>query len=202
MKDTHRLRMIGASNHCLENREINDYYATDPECVKDLLLLEDFNDDILEPCVGEGHIANVLKLHNKRVIAFDIINRGYPGTQIKDFITSNIVVKDIDIITNPPYKDAKTFVEQSLRSIKEGNKVAMFLKLIFLESQDRLQLFRDNPPKTIYVYSKRMACAKNGNFIGENGKPVSSAIAYAWFIWVKGFKGDPVIKWIERGVKI
>lgn len=25
----------------------------------------------------------------------------------------------------------------------------------------------------------------------------SSAVAYAWFVWEKGFQGDPIIKWIN-----
>lgn len=68
----------------------------------------------------------------------------------------------------------------------------MFLKLTFLEGQARRKLFEENPPKIVYVFSKRVKCAKNGNF--ENIS--SSAVAYAWFIWVKGFKGEPVIRWI------
>lgn len=30
-------RMLGASNHCLDAREENDFYATDPEAVEALL---------------------------------------------------------------------------------------------------------------------------------------------------------------------
>ena len=32
---------------------------------------------------------------------------------------------------------------------------------------------------------------------GKFEKYPSSAVAYAWFVWEKGFKGDPVIKWIN-----
>ena len=46
-----------------------------------------------------------------------------------------------DIITNPPYKYAKEFVEKSLELIREGGKVAMLLKLTFLEGQKR-QVFQ------------------------------------------------------------
>ena len=70
----------------------------------------------------------------------------------------------------------------------------MFLKLQFLEGQKRKQLFLKNPPKTVYVSSSRLYCAKNGEF--ERYKD-TKAIAYAWFVWVKGFMGDTVIKWIN-----
>ena len=67
----------------------------------------------------------------------------------------------------------------------------MFLKVLFLEGQKRKKFFIDNPPKVVYVYSKRQKCAKNGDFnIG------ASAVAYAWYVWEKGYNGDTIIKWI------
>lgn len=98
----------------------------------------------------------------------------------------------MDIITNPPYKYAKEFVEHALSISISGVKVAMFLKLTFLEGKARRNLFEKYPPKTVHVFSNRIKCAKNGNF-EETG---SSAVAYAWFIWEKGFKGKPTIEWI------
>lgn len=69
----------------------------------------------------------------------------------------------------------------------------MFLKLTFLEGKERKEFYKENPPKKIYVASGRLNCAKNGNFDDYS----SSAVAYAWFIWEKGFKGSPVIDWIN-----
>ena len=97
----------------------------------------------------------------------------------------------IDIITNPPYKYCSEFILKSLDCIEEGHKIAMFLKLTTLEGQKRYEeIYSKFPPKTIYVYSKRKECAKNGKF-GN-----SSAVCYAWFVWVKGYQGDTVLKWI------
>lgn len=73
-----------------------------------------------------------------------------------------------------------------------SDKVAMFLKLTFLEGQKRKKLFEKYPPKTVYVFSQRQTCAMNGNFEDAD----SSAICYCWFVWQKGFTGAPTIKWI------
>ena len=80
-----------------------------------------------------------------------------------------------------------------------GVKVAMFLKLQFLEGQARKELFLKNPPKVVYVSSSRLGCAKNGEFkVGKNGEfMIESAVAYAWFVWEKGYKGDTVIRWVN-----
>lgn len=53
---------------------------------------------------------------------------------------------EFDIITNPPYKFAREFVEKALEVVADGQKVAMFLKLTFLEGQARRELFRRCPP--------------------------------------------------------
>lgn len=98
-----------------------------------------------------------------------------------------------DIITNPPYKYAAEFVEHALEVIEDGNKIAMFLKLTFLEGEKRRELFRTNPPRKIYVFTKRINCALNGE---ESFFNSSSAVCYAWFIWQKGNKEKPVIDWI------
>lgn len=129
-------------------------------------------------------------MNNYKVIVQDIVDRGYPETKIKDFLTQTD--NELDIITNPPYVFAKDFVEHALRISKEGVKIAMFLKLTFLESQSRKELFENFPFKTLYVFSSRRACAKNGDF----EKYGTSAVAYGWYIWEKGYKGQSIIKWI------
>ena len=187
----------GASNHSEGERQQHDYYATEPKAVELLLEQECFSPYVWECACGEGHISEVLKAHGYKVKSSDLYNRGYEGTETIDFLT--VKKEDIDhdfsrdIITNPPYKYAKEFVEKALEISMNSTKVAMFLKLTFLEGKARKKLFEIAPPKRIYVFSSRVKCAKNGEF--ENIG--SSAVAYAWYVWEKGYKGDPVIKWIN-----
>ena len=101
---------------------------------------------------------------------------------------------DGDIVTNPPYKYAKEFVEKALDIIPPGRKVFMFLKIQFLEGQARQKLFETMQLKTVYVCTKRVLCAVNGDF--KDG--MSSAVCYAWFEWEKGYFGNPQIKWINK----
>lgn len=190
----------GASNHSEGERQTEDYYATEPKALEMLLELEDFNHNIWECACGEGHLSNVLKQAGFDVRNTDIIDRGYDVTEVKDFlaITKEDIKDDVprDIITNPPYKYAAEFVEHALDISEEGTKVAMFLKLTFLESKNRKKLFEKYPPKTVWVSSSRLQCAKNGDF-ETYGKGVGTAVAYCWFIWEKGYKGEPVIKWFN-----
>lgn len=184
---------LGSSNHVPEEREAFDYYATDPRAVEMLLELEQFSPVIWEPACGEGHISKVLQAHGYEVISTDLIYRGFGDPEPLDFLKESLEDFEGDIITNPPYKYALEFVEQALNSVQPGRKVAMFLKLQFLEGKSRKQFFLHNPPKVVYVSSSRLICAMNGEF----SKYPSSAVAYAWFVWEKGFQGDPIIKWIN-----
>lgn len=103
-------------------------------------------------------------------------------------------VAGFDIVTNPPYSKAQEFVEHALEIIEDGNKVAMFLKIQFLEGKARRELFRKYPPKTVYVSSARLRCAMNGDF---EKYAKSTAVCYCWYVWQKGYTGDTVIKWIN-----
>lgn len=179
---------MGASNHSKKERHIDDFYATDPIAVEKLLEVESFNNPILECCCGEGHISEVLINNGYEVRSEDLYDRGY-GIPNKDFFKREHWYGDI--ITNPPYKQALEFVKHSLDVIKGNSKVAMLLRIQFLEGQERYKFFKENPPKKVYVFSKRIQCAKGGKF-----EKVSSAMCFAWFIWEKGFKGEPVIRWI------
>lgn len=139
-------KTIGASNHGNEQREPHDYYATDPKSVEALLKVEQFASKVWEPACGEGNISHTLMAHGYEVRESDIIDR--MGNEVKDFLFFNDEKFDGDIITNPPYSLAREFVEQSLRCIPDGRKVAMFLKLTFLEGKARRELFRIAPPHT------------------------------------------------------
>ena len=186
---------LGASSHTDKIREEHDYYATEPKATELLLELETFNDDILEPACGEGHMSEVLICNGYNTTSYDLIDRGY-GDGVMNFLSDDIQSWHGDIITNPPYKFAKQFIEKSLDIIPKGNKVAMFLKIQFMESKGRKELFINNPPKVIYVSSSRLLCAKNADFDGMISGG-GSAVAYAWYIWEKGYKGDTVIKWFN-----
>ena len=189
-------KTLGASNHTDKEREINDYYATDPIAI-DVLINDgkaEISNNVWECSCGEGHLSKRLLDYGYDVTSTDLIDRGY-GIGGVNFLDTNSMFYG-DIITNPPYKYAIQFVEHALDIIPEGNKVFMFLKIQFLEGKSRKELFKKYPPKCIYVSSSRILCAKNGDFEGMK-KSGGSAVAYAWYEWEKGYTGDTIIKWVN-----
>lgn len=188
---------LGASNHSAEERQNEDYYATDPEAAQWLLRIEDIPKDkpIWECAAGARHLADVFENAGYKVIATDIIKRA-ANVQVKYFLMfrGNDFCFDGSIITNPPYRYAEEFVTHALTNTEVGNKVCMFLRLNFLESKGRKKLFETFPPIRVWVSSSRIQCAKNADFSKYKG---GSASAFAWFVWEVGYQGQTTLKWFN-----
>lgn len=143
---------MGARNYARTDREVNDFYATPPDAVRLLLDRESFAPNVWECACGQGHIAKVLEEYGYKVKATDLIDRGY-GEGGKDFLVCDEHFNG-DIITNPPYTLALEFVKHSLELIPEGNKVAMLLKIQFLEGKARKLFFDYAPPNMCMCSAK------------------------------------------------
>lgn len=91
------------------------------------------------------------------------------------------------VVGNPPYGLALEFVRRSLDIVRDGGTVAFLLRLAFLSSAKRKAFFVENPPKNVYVLSKRPSFTKDGRTDGAD---------YAFIVWEKGFKGAPSIGWV------
>lgn len=175
---------------------------------------ENFTKNIYECSAGEGHLSKRFIDLGFNVYSTDLVDRGYGESGI-DFLKvkrDEIPFETFSIITNPPYSLAEKFIYHSMEILKDGEKCAMFLKVLFEESDGRKKLFKTYPPR-IYVCSNRIRCGKNGDFYDrdkntgkilykKDGTPklISSAVAYAWYIFEKGWKpkeGGGMIDWIN-----
>lgn len=208
---------LAANNHSEAERETNDFYATDPKALE--LFLDKINEDgielhndIWECACGTGNLSKVLKKRGYNVFSTDLIDRGFGhgGIDFLDiFPLTRAIPQDgyvfyptsfkeetayfrYDILTNPPYKYALDFVKHSLDILENGYYAIFFLKIQFLEGKARKKFFENYPPKYVYIHSERQKCPINNDFSKLN----SSAVCYAWFIWQKGWKGEPIIRWI------
>lgn len=188
--------IMGAQNGAKTKREENDFYATHPDTVVSFLKESSldnviFSNDIWECACGKGHISETLLKLGYNVYSTDLINRGYGIVQ--DFLMCDKPFNG-DIITNPPYKYATEFVYKRLNLLQDDKYLCLFLKLQFLEGEKRKKLFKEFPPKYIYIHSKRQKIARNGDFekYGKN----SNSLAFCWIVWQKGYKGDSIIRWI------
>lgn len=172
-----------------KNNDGIDFYQTPEWAIRKLLDKEIFTGEILEPCSGSGAISKVLESVGYKVYSQDLREDdnvyGEKGVDFFEFEGSFS-----NIVTNPPYFCAKEFIEKSL-DISSG-KVAMLLKLNFLEGAKRYEFFKSTPLKKVYVFCKRITMYPEGEEKPKN----SGTIAYAWFVWERGYKGSPQIDWL------
>lgn len=183
-----RSRLIGAN---LGNREQDDFYATPAESTEALLGVESLQGDIWEPACGNGAISKVLEAAGHRVASTDLVDRGYGEPRI-DFLME-WQPRAPNIVTNPPFKLATKFVRHALQ-LTTG-KVAMLLKVGFLEGIEREPVFDAAPFARLWVFRRRQTFLRGGDeAIKMNG--AGGMIAYAWFVWDHEHTGKPTVGWI------
>lgn len=189
--------MIGASSHTEEEREKDDYYATEPKALELLIDTIDFDLHrlIWECACGGGHLCNVLFDRGHYVLATDVVNRDDTAMLRIDFLGVENCQWSGDIITNPPFKLAEKFVEKGLSVLEDGRYLILFQRIMFLESSKRHELFKRNPPKYIYVHSSRVGTAKGGDF--EKYEGGGKTMCYAWYVWQKGTNEETILRWIK-----
>lgn len=174
------------------NRHPADYYPT-PACATEALLAhETFGRTVLEPACGAGDISRVLKAHGYLVGSTDLYDYGY-GQSGKDFLQYSGPKYD-SVVTNPPFKLAHEFVGKALEVTT--SKVAMFLRLSWLEGQKRKRLFESTPLARVYVMSRRVPIQRGRLATAEDRTGV---IAFAWFVWdhAQPEDADTAIRWVD-----
>lgn len=181
----------GVGMHSYADRG-DDFYATPPEAVAALLAVERKwmpAGTIWEPACGDGAIVKPLRRAGFHVLASDVVDRGCPYGVVADFREPDFAVDGV--ITNPPFKLAREFVDVALR---RAPYVAMLLRLAFLEGGARKPWFASTPLARVHVASRRLPMMHRD---GWTGPKAGSAVCHAWFVWDARHEGRPQIQWFD-----
>jgi hypothetical protein len=182
----HAQSIVGTNND--GKRPALDFYPT-PECgTLALLNVEKFIGDIWEPACGDGAMSRVLEKAGYRVHSTDIQPRNY-GEPLDFFFASELLAPNI--VTNPPFTLSQEFTSRALAL--GCDKIAMLNKLAFLEGVERTAWLQTTPLKNVWVFSRRLKMTRNGE---EERIKGGGMIAFAWFVWARGYRDRPMIGWI------
>lgn len=208
-----------ASNHSEKERQSEDFYATPPRMVRELCekLDIDFNGQHVWECAnGQGHITNELisEYPDVHMHMTDIMQRT-ENSEVFDFLEVNAhtgnwpesVKPYIDdsgkfhghIITNPPYFKGTEFLAKACDVLADGYICAFFVKIQYLETLKRYQVFKQYSPYKVLVSVQRVHCGKDGKF--DNEEATGGAACYIWYIFKKGYTGPCTLDWINTGEK-
>lgn len=187
----------GVSTDKTHKRDKDDFYATDPIALWRLAQKFEIPKNIWEPCCGLGHLSKWLLGEGHNVYSSDLINRGFGVGGIDFFTTDKLrgkgrTTEDYAILTNPPFRYIEQFILHSLDLLNDGQKLIVFAKTTFIEGVGRYEkIFKNTPPDAMYQFTKRVLCGMNGNF-----DYASSAVSYAWYVWIKGRYEQTKLIWI------
>jgi len=169
-----------------------DFYPTPRWATHALIENESFDGRIWECACGDGAMSEVLATTGAEIVSSDLYDRGY-GTPNTDFLNTDLNAPNI--VTNPPFHSAESFVHSALQ--KASGKVALLLRLAFLESANRANtIFLKTPPSRVWVFSERITFYPKGAI-----RKGSGTTAYAWFVWEQGSWGQTALKWLPPGYK-
>ena len=166
-------------------RKKSDYYETPYSITNHILNREQLILPILEPACGSGAIVKVLHENGYYPTYYDID---------KNFFTET--AKFETVITNPPYSQAFEFTKKAKEIAT--SKIMFLLPLSYLHGKKRLDyIYSDNkfPLKCIYVFCRYPML---GEKLRQDGKYNTGMMVYAWFVWDKGYEGEPIIRWIDN----
>ena len=176
----------GSGQHTYAERA-QDCYETPPEAVHALLKVEKLPNCVWEPACGPGSISNVLAGYGYTVVATDLHDYGQAIHGV-DFLSEKRTPWRPSfahcIVTNPPYQLAQQFVE---KAISLSPKVIMLMRLQFLESVRRAHILdRGSGLARIHVFANRLPMIHRKGWVGPKA---SSAIAFCWMVWERGYDG-------------
>ena len=75
-----------------KDRHIEDFYATEPRAVAELLKREQFSNIVWECACGQGHLSKEIRRAGYEVYSTDIIDRGYERFDgVVDFLSETTI---------------------------------------------------------------------------------------------------------------
>lgn len=152
--------------------------------------------NVWEPAAGEGHMAEVLKEYFGTVHASDVHDYGC-GYATGSFVGAGLALGDLAeypggarpdwVVSNPPFNLALLFVLRALEVVMPGGFVAMLLRSVWLESEERHRFFELNPIALFAPFAERVAMTE-----GRWDPNASTATSYAWFVFQRETAADIV----------
>ncbi len=171
-----------------------DAYYTPAWCTEALLRHVEFYGSIWEPAAGNGQMVEVLQRVKAYTVYPSDIHPTAPDIVRQDFFTARSDVGWGAIVTNPPYNQAREFIERALsltktpRRSRVGGKVAMLLRNEYDSAKTRQHLFGNCPQ-----FALKLVLTKRPRWFA--GKGASPRHNFSWFVWDWAHEGPAEIRW-------
>lgn len=158
-----------------------DYYRTSEKLTKVLLETVNIEGSVLEPCAGDGAIADLLPDCYTNDVDPD--HETDYTIDAADHTAWNLLGKWDWIVTNPPFNEANWILENAWEHSRVG--IAFLLRLSYLEP---VKIRRDFLNRT--EDQLRYVIPVNPRPKFRPDKQSSDSCTVAWLVWKKNFSWD------------
>lgn len=177
-------------------REANEFYPTPPEPIQALLhaelaRLRNF-DAVWDASAGDGALVREMEAVGLKVIASDLIDRGCPGAQIRDFYDFDVAPSKATV-QNPPFAEC-TWGGGKARWLKHAldtldmEYMALLMGWGWPAAAQLGPFYAAHPPARVYLMRWKI------DFTGQGAPPMLNA----WFVWDKQHQGETVLRMLDR----
>jgi hypothetical protein len=172
-------------------RDQHDFYIEPAWCSQRLFEVETFKGKIWDPACGTGRIIDAAIDAGHVTDESDLVDRGR-GYRL-DFLTSGATVPNI--VSNPPFGIAETFVARALELAER--KVVMLLPTKWIQGERRARWLAGTSLRRVWFLCPRPSMPPGRAILGGL-KPGNGTTDYAWFVWERGWRPQPEIRWLHR----
>lgn len=162
-----------------------EYLQTDPWAIEAILQAEILTRRVVDPCCGDGRMAEAARRAGYEILASDLYKWGYNNFHGIDFLKDEFNwehVAGATVFMNPPFSLACEFVDRAMDL--GARKIVCFQRSVWRESEDRRKWWELRPPNRIYQCGNRAIC-----WYGTIPKEARKGGAYqphSWFVWELG----------------
>ena len=181
-------RAIHISGH---DRQSNDFYPTPDWVTQALLKHVTLRGPVWEPCCGNGAMARVLERAGQKVVATDLIDRGFGRGGIDFYNCTSFPAGCRAMVTNPPYGDGgekgrstddrrglQDFVRHALDlALRANGQLALLVRFQWLAGKRAAALISSGPLSCVVVLTKRIQWFDMGE------RTTTGQHHHAWLFW-------------------
>lgn len=175
-------------------RDEHDFYI-EPEWTVDRLFSGTRIDgEVWDPACGSGTIVTVARKHGHVAFGTDLVDRGFRGVEVYDFLRREHHNVD-NIVCNPPFKHGVEFVKRGLEYVSK--RAIFLLPISWLHGDTRSRWFETTPLAEVLILAPRPSMPP-GEMILAGHKPEGGRIDFAWYVFDHNHDGPPAVRWLRR----
>lgn len=197
-------------------RDPHEHYVEPPWTSARLFAHEAFPGRVIDPACGWGRIVRNGTASGVDMLGFDLVERELPPGEpafrrgirfAQDFMEPTWWPGGgVDcIVSNPPFKlcnvrdmrraGRKTFAALALE--RATRKVALLMPSTWHQGDETSRWLQTTPLLRVWFLTPRPSMPP-GRYLAEGQKPGNGKEDYAWYVWLHGYDGEPVLRWLRR----